>query len=192
MDTRERLVAGTAELLWERGYVGTSPAAILKRTGVGQGSLYHHFTGKQDLAIAAIEANAMTLKVATQAALAPPGTAYERLERWLLREREVLRGCRIGRLAQDPEVYADEALRAPVEEVLGWVRDALAEVIAEGQAAGELNRAVPAQDLASALIATLQGGYVIARAAHDAERFHSAVRGVLALLRTQVLSEGVA
>src|SRR4051812_41870857 len=120
-DARTRLVEGMADLLWERGYVGTSPSAVLNRAGVGQGSLYHHFTGKQDLAVAGIRRNAETLTQAAREALDGPGTAYERLERFLLRDRDVLRGCRIGRLTQDPDVVAEDALRQPVAEALGWV-----------------------------------------------------------------------
>ena len=55
MDAAERLITSTQELLWERGYVGTSPKAIQQRAGAGQGSMYHHFTGKPDLARAAID-----------------------------------------------------------------------------------------------------------------------------------------
>jgi AcrR family transcriptional regulator len=172
-----------AELLWERGYVGTSPALVLQRTGVGQGSLYHHFGGKQDLAVAAIEASAATLTSSAREALAGPGTAYERLERFLLRDRDVLRGCRIGRLTQDPEVYGVDELRRPVQDALGWLLDALADVVRDGQSAGELDDSVGAADIAATVLATLQGGYVLARAGHDPERFAAAVRGVLVLLR---------
>lgn len=186
MDTRARLVDGMAELLWDRGYVGTSPALVLQRTGVGQGSLYHHFRGKQELAVAAIEASAAALQASARETLGAPGSAYERLERFLLQDRDVLRGCRIGRLTQDPEVYAVEALRGPVEDALRWLLDALAGVIREGQAAGELDDAAPAEDLAATILATLQGGYVLARAGHDPDRFAAAVRGVLVLLRGQV------
>jgi AcrR family transcriptional regulator len=183
MDARARLVAGMAELLWERGYVGTSPALVLQRTGVGQGSLYHHFGGKQDLAVAAIEASAATLTSSAREALAGPGTAYERLERFLLRDRDVLRGCRIGRLTQDPEVYGVDELRRPVQDALGWLLDALADVVRDGQSAGELDDSVGAADIAATVLATLQGGYVLARAGHDPERFAAAVWGVLVLLR---------
>jgi TetR/AcrR family transcriptional repressor of nem operon len=186
MSTRQRLVDATADLLWERGYVGTSPAAVLERSGVGQGSLYHHFGGKQDLAVAAIEANAELLKQAARETLDPPGHAYERLERFLLRDREILRGCRIGRLTQDPEVYVNEALRRPVEETFRWLRERLSEVITTGQQRGELTDTVDPADLASTVVATLQGGYVLARAEHDEGRFAAAIRGVLALLRSQV------
>jgi len=186
MTSRQRLIDGMADLLWERGYVGTSPAAILERSGVGQGSLYHHFGGKQDLAVAAIEANAEILKEAARETLLPSGHAYERLERFLLRDREILRGCRIGRLTQDPEVYVNDALRKPVEETFRWMRERLSEVVATGQQLGELDDAADPEDIASTIVATLQGGYVLARAEQDEARFRAAIRGVLALLHTQV------
>ncbi|MEV4347159.1 TetR/AcrR family transcriptional regulator [Actinoplanes sp. NPDC049596] len=185
-DARTRLVEGMADLLWERGYVGTSPAAVLDRANVGQGSLYHHFGGKQDLAVAAIRLNADTLTRAAHEALDGPGTAYERLERFLTREREVLRGCRIGRMTQDPDVYAAEPLRRPVAEALGGVREAIAAVIEQGQARGELLSGVAPRDLAATILSTLQGGYVLARADLDEERFAEAVRGLLALLEALV------
>src|SRR5690242_5436560 len=58
VDTAERLIRSTQELLWERGYVGTSPKAIQQRAEAGQGSMYHHFTGKPDLARQAIRRSA--------------------------------------------------------------------------------------------------------------------------------------
>jgi len=53
MGSAERLIASMQELLWERGYSGTSPRAVQKMADVGQGSMYHHFQGKADLAVAA-------------------------------------------------------------------------------------------------------------------------------------------
>ncbi|GGM28693.1 TetR/AcrR family transcriptional regulator [Dactylosporangium sucinum] len=58
MDAVDRLVTSTQALLWERGYTGTSPRAIQERAGAGQGSMYHHFRGKPDLAAAAIRRTA--------------------------------------------------------------------------------------------------------------------------------------
>jgi TetR/AcrR family transcriptional repressor of nem operon len=182
-DARTRLVEGMADLLWERGYVGTSPSAVLERTGVGQGSLYHHFAGKQELAVAGIRLNADTLTHAAREALDGPGTAYERLERFLLRDRDVLRGCRIGRMTQDPDVFAADPLRQPVADALTWVREALTAVIVDGQARGELVADIAPADLAATILSTLQGGYVLARAERDEDRFAAAVRGLLRLLK---------
>lgn len=185
MTTQDRLIESTRELLWERGYTGTSPKAIQQHAGVGQGSMYHHFTGKPDLAAAALRRSAEEMRAVAAAELAGPGDAYERLSRYLDREREVLRGCRIGRMAQDPEVIADPRLRGPVEETLAWLRGRIAEVIAEGRAAGDLLPGADPADLAAAVVAVVQGGYVLARAADDPEPFRRAVRGVLGLLAAQ-------
>ena len=73
-----------ATLLWERGYVGTSPRAILDRAGVGQGSLYHHFDGKPAIALAAVEASAAELTAKAEEQLSRPGTAVERVTRGAL------------------------------------------------------------------------------------------------------------
>ena len=114
VDSADRLIESTRALLWERGYVGTSPRAIQDRAGVGQGSMYHHFDGKPALALAAITRSGEQLRAAAEEQLAGPGTAYERIAGYLHREREVLRGCPIGGLTQDPDIVADPTLRAPV------------------------------------------------------------------------------
>lgn len=180
--TPERLIESTRELLWERGYVGTSPKAIQQRSGVGQGSMYHHFSGKPELALAAVRRTAERTRAAAERELALPGTAVERVSRYLRRERDVLRGCPIGRLTQDPEVVVNPQLRAPLDETFEWLRGRLADVLAEGQARGEIAPGLDTDDIAAALVAVLQGGYVLARASGSAAPFDQAVSGALSLL----------
>lgn len=182
MTTRDRLIISTQQLLWERGYVGTSPRAVLERADAGQGSMYHHFAGKADLALAAVQRTAEEMRELADRHLAGPGTAFERVSSWLHRERDVLRGCPIGGLAQDPDVIADPELRRPVQETMAWLQDRLASVLAEGRSAGEFGPGFDPGGVAAALVAVLQGGYVLARAADDAAPFHRAVDGALALL----------
>ncbi|MFJ5831888.1 TetR/AcrR family transcriptional regulator [Streptomyces sp. NPDC093089] len=188
MSTPERLIEATRELLWDRGYVGTSPKAVQQAAGAGQGSMYHHFAGKPDLALAAIRRTAEELGAEAEAVLGAEGPAYARIEAYLLREREVLRGCPVGRLTMDPEVLAHPELRAPVEEVLGRLRDRLAEVVREGLDRGELSGSLDPAETAATVVATVQGGYVLARAAGSRAPFDSAVRGLLALLAPRAAS----
>ncbi|MYS19681.1 transcriptional regulator, TetR family, partial [Streptomyces sp. DvalAA-14] len=149
MDTAERLIESAQELLWERGYVGTSPRAIQERAGAGQGSMYHHFRGKPDLALAAMRRSAAELRGQADELLSSGGTPAERLDAYLLRERDPLRGCRVGRLTMDPDVVAGEELRQPVQETFAWLRGRLAEVVAEGVAAGELRPGLDPSDTAA-------------------------------------------
>ncbi|MER7515468.1 TetR/AcrR family transcriptional regulator [Streptomyces sp. NPDC126499] len=178
----ERLIEATRSLLWERGYVGTSPKAIQQAAGAGQGSMYHHFSGKQDLALAAIRRSAEEMRAAAERVLGGEGSAYGRIEAYLLRERDVLRGCPVGRLTMDPEVVADDELRAPVDETLDWLRGRLAGIVQEGLDSGEFGGPLRAEEIASAVVATVQGGYVLARASGSPAAFDAAVRGLLALL----------
>ncbi|MEV8566208.1 TetR/AcrR family transcriptional regulator [Streptomyces sp. NPDC051322] len=187
MSTPERLIESTRDLLWERGYVGTSPKAIQRRAGVGQGSMYHHFEGKPGLALAAINRTADEMRSKAAAQFASPGTAVERITAYLRREREVLKGCPIGRLTQDPDVMADPELRRPVGDTFAGLTDRIAEVLAEGRDRGELDAALDPAATASTVIAVLQGGYVLARAAGRTEPFDRAVDGILGLLAVSSL-----
>lgn len=190
MDTRERLIESTRELLWERGYVGTSPKAIQERSGAGQGSMYHHFQGKHDLALAAIERNAADLVTRADADLGGPGPVTGRVARYMRRERAALRGCPVGRLTMDPDVMTDPGLRQPVEAAFAGVRDRLAGVIDEGRATGEIDPSVDPAGTAAALVAVLQGGYVLARASGSRDAYAQAVDGVLALLACRTRTGG--
>jgi TetR/AcrR family transcriptional repressor of nem operon len=182
VDTREQLIESTRELLWERGYVGTSPKAIQQRSGAGQGSMYHHFDGKHGLALAAIERNAADLVARAEADLGGPGSVTERVSRYMRRERAALRGCPVGRLTMDPDVMADQELRRPVANAFAAVRARLAAVLAAGRENGELDPSVDPAAVATTLIAVLQGGYVLARAAGSADTYQQAVEGALGLL----------
>lgn len=184
MDTRTRLVGATQELLWERGYTATSPRHILSAAQVGQGSMYHHFAGKQELAVAALQASADQMRADARALLAGPGSALGRLRTYLRRQRDCLRGCRLGRLTYDAAVLDAPALRDPIGATFAWLVDEIAAVVTQAVEAGELRATVDPRRTASALVAVVQGGYVLARANQDPAAFADAVEGAVAMLET--------
>ena len=77
---------------------------------------------------------------------------------------------------------ADPDLRRPVEETFGWLRARLAGLLEEGRAHGELGPSFDPEAIATALVAVLQGGYVLARASGSADTHRQAVDGALGLL----------
>lgn len=182
-DAFQRLINSAQELLWERGYVGTSPKAVQQLAGVGQGSMYHHFASKADLAVAAVTRSAGQLEEAVETMLSAPGSSLDRLCAYLSGDRDVLRGCRIGRLAYDPEVVVDPQLHEPVERTFAWLVARLAQLVTEAQRAGELPDQLDPNSLAATVVAVVQGGYVLARAAGTVEPFQQAADGAMALLR---------
>ncbi|MFD3494688.1 TetR/AcrR family transcriptional regulator [Streptomyces sp. NPDC058690] len=182
VSTPDRLIEATRDLLWERGCVGTSPKAIQQHAGAGQGSMYHHFAGKPDLALAAIVRTAAELRAGTELVLGGAGSAHERISAYLRRERDVLRGCPVGRLTMDPDVIAGDKLRAPVDETIGWLRGRLGEIVQQGMDQGEFDRSLNPDEIAATVVATVQGGYVPARASGSTAAFDAGVRGLLSLL----------
>lgn len=180
--SRDRLLDATRELLWDRGYSATSPRAILAGSGVGQGSMYHHFSSKEDLAAQALSGTARQLVDAATQVLGADGTAVERLIGYLERERDVLRGCPVGRMAGDADVVASPALHTIVRDTFDQVRVMMTDVIAEGVDAGELDPKTEPAALADAVLAVVQGAYVLARTAGDTAPFDRAVKGAVALL----------
>jgi AcrR family transcriptional regulator len=105
--TRERIVQAARELVIDHGYAGVSTAQVLRRAGVSRGGLYHHFSGKQELMGAVIEAVEVDLMKRLEAAVAEapdPFTALQTGVQWYLdeclRSKELQRiGLQEGRQA---------------------------------------------------------------------------------------------
>ncbi len=181
MTSRERLTTAMASLLWERGYAATSPKDVMDRAGVGQGSMYHHFSGKHELAIEAFRTEVDQL-VAESAVLEGTGSPLERIERYLARPRPGTRGCRVGRMTQDPQVVQDAEMLGLVAAAFDAVTARWTGAIERAVAAGELPVSIRPAELARTLSAVLQGGYVLARAYGSQEPMDAAVRGAIALI----------
>ncbi|MBE1603503.1 TetR/AcrR family transcriptional regulator [Actinopolymorpha pittospori] len=182
MDSRQLLVETMGELMWERGYADTSPREVRQRSGVGQGSMYHHFPTKRDLALAALERNVADL-LPGASELDGPGDPMARIEAYLMRPRDALKGCKVGRMTQDPQVREDPVLLAPVARAFAQVHLSWVNVLREAIAARELRDDLDPERLAHTLMAVLQGGYVLAIAQQDQGPFDDALAGALDLLR---------
>lgn len=173
----------TQDLLWEQGYSATSPKDIMRRSGAGQGSMYHHFTNKQELAVVALECSAQSMRQDAEKLLATDGSAYEIATAYLRRQRDVLKGCRMGRMTFDADVLNTPELIEPVKRTFVWLLEALTALFERGRDQGEFAADIDARNLASLVVATVQGGYVLARATRDTDAFDAAVEGAAALLR---------
>ena len=161
-----------------------SPRVIQERAGAGQGSMYHHFAGKADLAEAAIHEMALTFRAGASEWLDGEGTPIERIRSYMLRSREMLKGCQIGGLAHDAEIISNPRLRTPLDETFAWLQGRLAALLIEAQQAGEMAPFLNPDDIASTLVSVIQGSYVLSRTAADPQSFIRAIRGVVALLES--------
>lgn len=89
----------------------------------------------------------------------------------------------MGRMTYDADVLTTPELLTPVAETLAWLVETIESVIGEGIDTGEFPRETNAHRLASMVVATVQGGYVLARAQQDPAEFDAAVQGATTLVR---------
>lgn len=183
---KEQLREAAKRLLWESGYASMSPRKILDASGAGHGSLYHHYAGKQDLAADALAEIEAEMSVAAAKVFDPDKAPLDRIRDYLLTPRNGLRGCRLGRLANEAEVLKIDELRAPLARyfthMVDWVEAALKQALAESKR----DSAVDTKALATAVVAAVQGGYLLSRAEADPRRIELATRGAWAMIEAAV------
>jgi AcrR family transcriptional regulator len=107
--TRTRIVDAAGELFAKRGYQDTSIEAVLDKSGISRGALYHHFRDKEELFVAVLEAVEARIADATVKAsrgIADPVGA-------------LLAGCNAWLdISRDPAIRQIVLVDAPA--VLGW------------------------------------------------------------------------
>jgi AcrR family transcriptional regulator len=186
---RQHLIDAMKELLWERGFETTSPGSILERSAVGQGSLYHHFKGKPDLAVAALSEIADEMKDTVddrlhRDELSPLETVFE----WLVAPREAVRGCRLGRLVNERSIIESEQLSAPIIDYFSTLETMLTGTLRDAQHAGDLADDVDPSEIAIALIAVIQGGYTLSHLYNDPSYMDRATCAAASMLRAYAVA----
>ncbi|MFC3230729.1 TetR/AcrR family transcriptional regulator [Marinibaculum pumilum] len=184
--TRQVLLDSAKRLLWKHGYEAMSPRRILAESGAGQGSLYHHFPGKAALAAAALEEVAAEMTEAMDALFEGVPEPLAAVHRFLDIPFDPLKGCRLGRLANeaavaDPET-ADPALRAPLDRFFAAARTRIADALDRAAAEGRLHPGQDREMLATTMLAAVQGGFVLSRIHQDPASMRQAVAGAHLLL----------
>ena len=104
-----------------------------------------------------------------------------KVKQYLLRERQILKGCPIGRLIYDPDIYSDPELLEPLNSMFQWIIGKISTTIEESIKQNEL-KDIDTTELSSTIAATLQGGYVIARSKKSIEPFNQSISGLLNLI----------
>ncbi len=169
--TRERIAARAAEVFNVRGVAGTSLADLMAASGLQKGGIYNHFDSKEQLALAAFDHTAAVLErrfapvweaggIATLRAFV--ATFHSFVERPPLPG-----GCPVLNTAVESD-DTDPVLRDRALGVVGEWQERLVAAVADGQARGEIRAGVDAEALATLLIATLEGGLMLARLTGEA------------------------
>jgi AcrR family transcriptional regulator len=163
--TRALIIDAAATLMYQRGVSMTSLDDVLAAAGSGKSQLYHYFDSKADLVAAVIERQ-LELVLAQQPSLAHINS-WDGIEAWvaeILRAQSAPGGpfaCPLGTIAA--ELKNDETFRPLLDAAFRRWEAPLARGLQTMQDRGELVTEADPDRLATAVIAALQGGMLLAR-----------------------------
>lgn len=166
---KQEIFDATKSLLWDIGYEAMSPRTVMDASGSGQGSLYHHFKSKKDLANAVLSDVATQLKEDADSIFKSAASPLTQILTYLTVERAPLKGCRVGRLAFENSVVADSDLRAHLEDYFKHIQMLVEQALENAIRSGELPDDLKVQEIAALVMSSIQGGYLISRATQNAE-----------------------
>ena len=180
-------MGAATDLMLANGVAATSLDEVLDRSRASKGQLYHYFRNKEAL-VSAVAEHACALVMANQHRLAEVED-WESLRGWFRQivdsrnSRRTNLGCPVGTLAGELAATDEQARRVLADAFADWQRR-LREALAELQHQGSLDARADIGALATATLASLQGGLLLAKATRSTEPLRIALDAAYAHLRT--------
>jgi len=172
---RQKLLDAALAVIREKGYVATTVDELCARAGVAKGSFFHHFPGKEALAVAA--ANYWSVTTSALFASAPYHAHKDALDRvlgYIDFRRALLQGdvpdftCLVGTMVQ--EIYESHpAIRDACDASISNHAEKVEADIAEAMKERGIRTGWTAKSLALHTQAVLQGAFILAKAKGGAE-----------------------
>jgi TetR/AcrR family transcriptional regulator, transcriptional repressor for nem operon len=185
--TRARIVATAADLMRVRGIGGTTLDDVVAASKVSKSQLYRHFEDKPALVRAVIELVGDET-IARQRRLLEKVTTFAGLRRWrdAVVERNAVQqgryGCALGSLANE---FSDQDMvaRAKLDELFAAWRELFEGVLDRFQRDGVIPEGADVAQLATGIVAAVQGGYLLAQTSRDVASMAAAIDMALSHLQ---------
>jgi TetR/AcrR family transcriptional regulator, transcriptional repressor for nem operon len=184
---RERIVSRAAELFAQKTVHAVGLRDIQAAAGVSKSQLYHYFTDKDDLVHAVID-HQRRVVVGGHTALLDEVRTWADLRRWLdavvvTNQADGGRGgCRLGTLAASL-AQTDDAARAALADCFAGWQVRIATALINLRDAGLLHADADPGSLATATLAAVEGGQLLAQLTRSPEPLRTALDAAYAHLR---------
>lgn len=197
--SKEKILNAALRVIRAKGYGAARIEDICEAAGLTKGSFFHHFKGKEDLAIAAVDHwSATTGKLFESAPYHLHDDPLDRVLGYIDFRKTLLRGkvpeftCLVGTMVQ--EVYdTDPAIRAACDRSISGHAAKIEDDIADAMQRHGIQADWTAKSLALHTQAVLQGAFILAKArngpsiaAESVEHLH---RYIELLFRTPTAKE---
>ena len=184
--TRSQILAAAFDEIYAHGFHASSIDAILERTALTKGALFHQFASKLELGYAVVDEVIVPMTLARW--ITPLDEFENPLEGIItLVERnigassaaELGLGCPLGNLIQEMSNTDAEFRRRLRRVVEIWI-DGVADHIERGRRAGYVRRSAKPRAVAEYIVVTIEGLFAVAKGLRD----RSVVPGFVSSMRT--------
>ena len=192
--TRERILARSAQLFNRQGYSGSSLSDIMRETGLEKGGIYNHFTSKEQLALELFDYAYGLVQQRVRNALAGKFNAIERLLaiisvfQGIVEDPPVAGGCPILNTAIEAD-DANELLRDRARSAMNDWRTTIHRIVNKGIERQEIRPGVDADEVASILIVTLEGAIMLSNLFKEPIHMQRAADHMTRYIETMQLSD---
>ena len=188
--TREKLLECAFEEMHRNGFQGLRVDTLLKKTGLTKGAFYHYFPSKKALGYAVVDEiisrmmNDLWLQplVDGDDPIEIIGTALSRKAE-ILGDDFLLLGCPLNNLAQEMSPV-DEGFRERLEWIFQTWNAVIAGALEVGQKQGRIRRDIDPQEVATFIIAALEGSFSLAKNAQSTKAMFAGERQLQRYLET--------
>jgi len=191
--TRERILARSAQLFNRQGYFGASLTDIMRETGLEKGGIYNHFSSKEQLALESFDYAYELVRQRVRQVLAGKFNAIERLLAIVsvfqseVEDPPVAGGCPILNTAIEAD-DANEELRDRARAAMDDWRATIHRIVSKGIERQEIRPGIDADEVASILIATLEGALMLSNLYRDPTHMKRAADHIVRYIETMKLS----
>jgi TetR/AcrR family transcriptional repressor of nem operon len=190
-DARENLINSAIELIGTRSYNAVGVQELCEHAGVKKGSFYHFFPSKRDLTLEALDLIWNKFKTETLEPIFNSETStLEKFKTMLARAYEYhssrkdctgcMSGCGFGNLALELSTQ-DEEIRRKIEEIFcewtKYLERVIVQAVGEGVLPSETDPAATAQ----AMVAYIEGVFLLGKSFNDPCMIQRLGEGVLQL-----------
>lgn len=188
--TRQKLLNTAYEEIHRHGFQGMRVDDVLARSGAAKGSLYHHFRNKEELGYAVVDE--IVRGFIESIWVAPLATTERPIDAVLAIIRDKIAdfgpgmvelGCPLNNLAQEMSCL-DDGFRSRLKALFDdWI-ESIRAAFARGRAAGNVRADVDPMEVASFIVAAIEGCVGLAKNAQDPATFFRCTRGLTGYLES--------
>jgi TetR/AcrR family transcriptional regulator, transcriptional repressor for nem operon len=193
-DTRRMILQRAAEVFNSKGYYGASMQDIMDATGLEKGGIYRHFDSKDDLALEAFDFAVELVHQEFVIALKDKRHAIDRLRAIVSVYRAMPDGMPLagGCPVLNTAIEADDthpALRDHARRAMDEWREYVVRTTAKGIERGQIRPEVVPEELATFIIATLEGAIMLTKLYDDTVHMNRAVEYLETYLQNSVQTQ---